>query len=161
MKRYSLLLIGLALQFVFFNCISLAQEGAKTCSLRGVIMGGDSYNVLARAAPILCQSQIDGECSIRADLTAISDESGRFAFLSIPQGKYVLLYDPLGKAVSTWKTIVGLTINFELGKPKDLASFITKEYYQTFGGSVVPCRTLDAAMRVRVRSITYHPNPRR
>jgi hypothetical protein len=134
MKKSFLLLIGIAIQFALFNSISLAQEDTKTGCLRGVIMGADSNKALAGAALILCQSKSDGECSIQAELIATSDEKGRFVFNLVPPGKYVVLYDPLGKAVSTWKTINGLTINYKLGQPKNFDSFMTKEFYETFGG---------------------------
>lgn len=135
MKKYILLLVGIVSLTTFFPLKSLAQENAETGMIKGMIMGSKSKNALAGAAIILGRITSDGECKLQADLIVTTDESGRFSFFAVPSGRYVLLYDPLGKAIPTWKTINGLTVNYKQGRPMKLGSFMTKEFYETFGGS--------------------------
>ena len=134
MKKIILLLVGIISLTTFFSLISLTQENSGTGMIKGKIIGSESKKALAGAAIILCRTTSEGECNIQAELITTTDESGRFSFSAVPSGGYVLLYDPLGKAIPTWKTINGLTINYKLGHPMNFDSLMTKEFYESFGG---------------------------
>lgn len=100
-----------------------------------MIKGSESEKALAGAAIILCRISSDGECTVQTELITTADKSGEFSFSSVPTGGYVLLYDSLGEAIHTWKTIDGLNINYSLGRPMRFDSLMTREFYETFGGS--------------------------
>ena len=134
MKKYFLLLVGMVFFIVQFPLNIISQVNVELGVIKGVMIGSESDEILSGAAIILCRNTSNGECEIQAELITTTDERGRFNFPSVPPGRYVLLYDPLGKAITTWKTINGLIVDYKLGTPRSLGSQITKAFFDTFGG---------------------------
>lgn len=140
-KTVLIILVGFLLAIAFVGTasaktITVDDDGAaKLGEAQGTLVGFESQKPLAGATIILCLVNNEEECTLQASLIATTEEDGTFKLPS-PLGKYIVLYNTSGEAKEGWREIDQLKINYKLQgrRPRTPTSFITDEFYDTFGG---------------------------
>ena len=117
--------------------VSASTPTAKLGEVQGKLVESESQKPLAGAAIILCLVNNEEECTLQVSLIATTKEDGTFKLFGVPLGKYIVLYNTSGEAKEGWREIDQLKINYKLQgrRPCSPTSFITDEFYDTFGGS--------------------------
>ena len=68
----------------------------------GTLTNQASGEPLAGARVVLCQFTGDKTCVVQPNLTAVTDEKGKFRIPDVESGKYVVLYNGSGEKLVEW-----------------------------------------------------------
>jgi hypothetical protein len=66
--------------------------------IEGSLINKETNQPLGNARLVLCQQQDESSCTVKVDLTALTDADGQFKITDVPNGKYAILYNASGNS---------------------------------------------------------------
>jgi hypothetical protein len=66
--------------------------------IEGSLVNKETNQPLSNARLVLCQQQDASTCTLKMDLTALTDADGQFKIADVPNGKYTILYNASGNS---------------------------------------------------------------